>query len=654
MTLLEIAELQIASPDPDVVRFFSIDGPQVGREANPDRFLLDGWVLGEGRRAVAIEVRYGSEILTRLPVELPRPDVAADHPDATDLCGFKGMVSLAGLITDFELDLIVIFDDGLSATLAAVRCRRLLHGYEPSERRFQGESDDTEWPKLKVDWPRENDDLTVGQSVVGWAFSPVGIRDVSLWLAGETLGEAAYGLPRNDLAREQPGWPAAPRSGFHFLLEALPAGVMAGAAANLEVVAEDWLGRRAVAIHPVRPVGPATLPSAGSLDLPKEREENDILWNAGWSGHFVVYGWAVDPAGVDHVEVMVDNRFAATADYGLPREDVDNLRPSYRHLGLTARSGWLAVIPTEDLAPGHHAVTAVLKGGSGDLRLGRTVVTVRQDNIRADPDRQRRLDSILRCPNCRGGFMRVDDQLVCRECQLRIPSNEYGTLLFDETYAGIDWRQSVSTSHRYPAMAQKVIEECQDGLVLEVGAGLHESLAHVVQLDAIAYPTTDVSANGEAMPFADESFDGIIACNLLEHVTSQAGVVAEMRRVCKIGGKIYADSTTVHPYHGFPHHYFNATESGLEWLMTEVGGSSGGVEPTDARTTIHLILESWIGSMEDDSTRAAVTGTTVGDLISLLKSPSENLQLYQSLGDLTPLGHRLIPPKVMFSGTRLR
>ena len=654
MALLEITELQSARPDRDIVRAFGIDHPPVGAETDADRFLLDGWVLGQRRPAVAIEVRHGATLVARIAVEQPRPDVAADHLGALESCGFRGSVSLVGLGPDVKLDVRAILDGGESASLAMVRCRRLLLGDDAPDRRFQEAADDGEWPKLHLDRPDEGADLAVGGVVTGWAFSPVGIRAVSLWLDGAPLGAAAYGLAREDLEREQPGWPAAPRAGFRFPLEALPAGAAVGAAAALEVVAEDWLGRRAAVPRAVRLAASARLPAAGSLDQPEERGKRDVLRDAGWAGHLVVHGWAVDPAGVDTVEVLIDDRVAATAEYGLPREDVDALRPGYRRLGLTGRSGWLAVIPTGDVAPGQHAVTAVLKGGSGDLVLGQSRVTIRPESVRADRDRQRRLDALLRCPRCRGGFVRGDDRLVCRGCGLRIPTSEYGTLLFDETYAGLDWRKSVSTSHAYPPMAQEVIEECRDGLVLEVGAGLHESLGNVVQLDAIAYPTTDVSANGEAMPFADESFDGVIACNLLEHVTSPASVVAEMRRVCKIGGRIYADSTTVHPYHGFPHHYFNATENGLAWLMTEVGGAEGTAESADARTTIRLVLQSWLGSMEDDATRASVAETRIGDLVGLLQTPAENPALYESLGDLSPLGRRLIPPKVMFGGTRLR
>jgi SAM-dependent methyltransferase len=286
------------------------------------------------------------------------------------------------------------------------------------------------------------------------------------------------------------------------------------------------------------------------------------------------------------------------------------------------------------------------------------MVTLLADSVRADPERQRRFEALLRCPTCGHELARGESSLVCGGCGRTFGSNEFGTLLFDETYAGLDWRQAVATSHGYPPGAAEVIAECGDGLVLEIGAGLRENLPHVIQLDAIAYPNTDVSANGEALPFADESFDAVVACALLEHVSQPVAVVREMRRVCKIGGRIYADCTSVHPYHGFPHHYFNAMETGLEWLMHEVGGATGTVKAGNARYTVELVLDAWLGSLEDPEARDFVEKLPVGDLVAILKELKEpkehNLSRYATLDYVFANGRRLIPPKVMFSGVRTR
>lgn len=45
-------------------------------------------------------------------------------------------------------------------------------------------------------------------------------------------------------------------------------------------------------------------------------------------------------------------------------------------------------------------------------------------------------------------------------------------------------------------------------------------------------------APGEALPFADESFDVVFNHEVLEHVADDAQMVAEMVRICRVGGRI--------------------------------------------------------------------------------------------------------------------
>jgi len=93
------------------------------------------------------------------------------------------------------------------------------------------------------------------------------------------------------------------------------------------------------------------------------------------------------------------------------------------------------------------------------------------------------------------------------------------------------------------------------GCVLDVGCGLgmytaafgrYTPFAYGVEIEwerghnawAAARARGIAVAPGEALPFAEETFDVVFNHEVLEHVTDDAQAVAEMVRVCRVGGRI--------------------------------------------------------------------------------------------------------------------
>jgi glycosyltransferase involved in cell wall biosynthesis len=87
---------------------------------------IAGWVVGNGSRAVAVEVLEGGRLVQRIKVDFPRPDVAAVFPNVPEAhrSGFRTSVSLFGKTTEVELELVAVLKDGRRLTLASVRGRR--------------------------------------------------------------------------------------------------------------------------------------------------------------------------------------------------------------------------------------------------------------------------------------------------------------------------------------------------------------------------------------------------------------------------------------------------------------------------------------------------------------------------------------------------
>ncbi|MBE2212555.1 MAG: class I SAM-dependent methyltransferase [Opitutaceae bacterium] len=125
------------------------------------------------------------------------------------------------------------------------------------------------------------------------------------------------------------------------------------------------------------------------------------------------------------------------------------------------------------------------------------------------------------------------------------------------------------SSNPYDAYALGLFSFLPDGLILDAGAGFNPDYRpNVVNLEVVDYPTCDVLAAGERLPFRDGSFDAVLSLAVLEHVRDPFACAAEIQRVLKPGGLLCAVVPFLQPYHGFPHHYYNMTAQGLRNLFS--------------------------------------------------------------------------------------
>jgi SAM-dependent methyltransferase len=193
-----------------------------------------------------------------------------------------------------------------------------------------------------------------------------------------------------------------------------------------------------------------------------------------------------------------------------------------------------------------------------------------------------RIERILRCPrpingrlggdDCHGELRRADGaKLECTRCGARysVTDENYDFLPPDlAARSGIVHTDNIS-SWGHDGVASHVIETHRDGLVLDAGSGFKSTVYdHVVNLEVVGYPSTDVLGVGEHLPFADGSFDAALSLNVLEHVRDPFRCASEIARVVRPGGRLYASAPFLQPYHGYPHHYYNMTASGLENLFS--------------------------------------------------------------------------------------
>ncbi len=99
----------------------------------------------------------------------------------------------------------------------------------------------------------------------------------------------------------------------------------------------------------------------------------------------------------------------------------------------------------------------------------------------------------------------------------------------------------------------------------------------LVETDVSYGPNTTVICDAHEIPFADESFDLVIAQAVLEHVLDPFLCVSEMHRVVKINGLIYAETPFMQQVHGGKYDFLRFTHLGHRRMFRKFNEISSGV-----------------------------------------------------------------------------
>jgi glycosyltransferase involved in cell wall biosynthesis/peptidoglycan/xylan/chitin deacetylase (PgdA/CDA1 family) len=128
----QIDEVRKEIPSPDQIRG-NLEHPTAGGRTRSHRIPLEGWVAGLEQPALAVEVEAQGRKVGHIPIEAPRPDVAAAIGGPRDARhGFSTSVLLAGM-APAELSVAAVLEDQQRVPLASVSARRVLR---PEDRRL--------------------------------------------------------------------------------------------------------------------------------------------------------------------------------------------------------------------------------------------------------------------------------------------------------------------------------------------------------------------------------------------------------------------------------------------------------------------------------------------------------------------------------------
>jgi ubiquinone/menaquinone biosynthesis C-methylase UbiE len=220
------------------------------------------------------------------------------------------------------------------------------------------------------------------------------------------------------------------------------------------------------------------------------------------------------------------------------------------------------------------------------------------------------VEPILACPRCRSGLVReAGGGFRCRSesCALSRPGSfpdaggqpvlvDFDDSVLDRADVGARAAAPL-VSHRwgldrlprglqrvwkpYNAVAARNVdlllaEVGRPATVLVVGGGTRgngveriysEERVHTIGFDVYRSALTQFLADAHRIPLADGTVDAVVVQAVLEHVLDPGRVVAEIRRVLRAGGLVYAETPFLQQVHAGAYDFTRFTSSGHRYLF---------------------------------------------------------------------------------------
>ena len=228
-----------------------------------------------------------------------------------------------------------------------------------------------------------------------------------------------------------------------------------------------------------------------------------------------------------------------------------------------------------------------------------------------------RLRAAMRCPACRGTLTERSSDLLCDGCATRYPVLDGVPILINEANSlfSIDDFTSrrpttvrprarlkeraqkllprLSLNPQGPAnsrrFADALLQQSPSPTVLVIGAGEGGSAlaplrdnpsVEIVASDVHVSSSTALVMDAHDVPFADETFDGVVAQAVLEHVVDPYRCVEEICRVLRPGGIVFSETPFMQQVHMGAYDFTRFTPLGHRRLFRRfeqiAGGPNGG------------------------------------------------------------------------------
>jgi SAM-dependent methyltransferase len=137
----------------------------------------------------------------------------------------------------------------------------------------------------------------------------------------------------------------------------------------------------------------------------------------------------------------------------------------------------------------------------------------------------------------------------------------------------------------------------------------------VIGFDIVSSPVTQFVADAHRIPLASGSVDAVLVQAVLEHVLDPAAVVAEIHRVLKDDGLVYAETPFLQQVHAGAHDFTRYTASGHRYLFRRFDELAAG-HVAGPGTQLLWSIDHMVRGL----TRSALAGRGIRGLMFWLRS----------------------------------
>ncbi|SFB37041.1 Ig-like domain-containing protein, partial [Clostridium frigidicarnis] len=206
----------------------------------------------------------------------------------------------------------------------------------------------TNVPRINVELPEDENKITTNFNIYGWALNPSGIKEVNVYIDDKFLGKADTGIERLDVDNAFPGYIGGNKSGFNYDVDinTIPQGK--------RKILVKAIGNDGTSIDYIKFINVEKLPLKIQVDIPSEEEEI--------TKEFSIYGWALNPSGMNKIDVYIDDEFLGKADINIERSDIESAFPGY--IGGD-KSGFNYNVDINKIPPGQHKILVRAIGNDG-------------------------------------------------------------------------------------------------------------------------------------------------------------------------------------------------------------------------------------------------------------------------------------------------